>query len=214
MLLQNLQLGCNLFLIELYAPLSIGFVLYNVSDLMGHHFCKEEEWSWKFMDVVVHFGMKNSTPRPDFCDQRILAANVSMWENSWGFLSPSAITSTTSYAGGSNIFSLQAWERYQSWIALGKKAPELCSNRMRLDVSMWRSACQLSYFWLETLHIQARRHQQGPMYVSKLRDRSYGRNFVNYWNLLMWHCDVMRALLTRMHELSLLRTDSQFSAVK
>lgn len=37
-LLQNVWLGYNLSLIELYAHLSMRFVLYNVSDLMCHEF--------------------------------------------------------------------------------------------------------------------------------------------------------------------------------
>ena len=38
MLLENLRPGYNLFLIELYTRLSVEFVRYNVSDLMGGNF--------------------------------------------------------------------------------------------------------------------------------------------------------------------------------
>lgn len=38
MLLENLRFSFNLFLIELYAHLSAGFLLYNVANLMGHIF--------------------------------------------------------------------------------------------------------------------------------------------------------------------------------
>lgn len=54
MLSENLWLGYNLFLIELYAHLSVGFVLYHVSDLMGNHFYGQTlKCLWKFKDVVV-----------------------------------------------------------------------------------------------------------------------------------------------------------------
>ena len=49
MLLENLQLGYNLLLMELYAHLSVGFVLYNVSDLMGNHFYRQRQ-KW-FVEV-------------------------------------------------------------------------------------------------------------------------------------------------------------------
>lgn len=79
MLLENFRPGYNLFLIELYAHLSVGFVLYNASDLMGNHFYWQTlKWLWKFKDVVMHFGMKKrfffQTQQPDFYDQRVSAA--------------------------------------------------------------------------------------------------------------------------------------------
>lgn len=57
--LENLRPGHNLFLIELYACLSMGFVLYNVSDLMGYHFYRKTlKGSRKMKDVAVHFGIQ------------------------------------------------------------------------------------------------------------------------------------------------------------
>lgn len=77
MLLENLRPGHNLFLIELYACLSVGFVLYNVSDLMGYHFYRQTlKGSQGMKDVALHFGIQ----RRGFENTSVTSFAVVFWE--------------------------------------------------------------------------------------------------------------------------------------
>lgn len=72
MLLENLGLGYNLFLIELYTHPSMGFVLYNVPDLMGNHFYRQKTKAIVEVQgccrALWHAELIFQT---DFCDRRI-----------------------------------------------------------------------------------------------------------------------------------------------
>ncbi len=74
MQLANLWPGYNLFLIKVYAGLSVGFVPYNVSDLMGNHFYRQTLSSGGGSSAMSLCTL--AFLQPNFCDQRSFEATV------------------------------------------------------------------------------------------------------------------------------------------